>query len=283
VKIRTAFNNETKQRDTIFVQEAPGMIGEDIKYMLMSRSGILFDSTLRVAEDGSFRIPPIIFGDTASLVFKPEKNRSNYMIELATPLDSLFTPFHTTTVFVNIKAPDTVAQPPAMDTAGYSFSFDDPERDVVTLQEIVLTGKTKVTKFEDQYVSPQFRNNLDGRTFDGLENDEMTRFNNLFTYLQAKVPGLVIRSDGIVNSVTWRNDPVTFFLDEIRVDASAVRNIPGSEIALIKTYPPPASMTSFVFGGGIAIYTKKGEYAPVKGPRYSFPVLGYTQGESAMW
>jgi hypothetical protein len=111
-----------------------------------------------------------------------------------------------------------------------------------------------------------------------LDNDEITRTNNLYTFLQSNVPGLIIRTSGVTRTATWRGDQVTFFLDEIRIDANSL-NIAPSEIALIKTYPPPASMTSFVFGGAVAIYTKRGNYANGNGPRYVFPVIGYTQGE----
>lgn len=282
VKIRTARNYKTNSMDTILVQEAPGMLGQDVKYMLLGKQGLLFDSTLQVSPDGGFRIPPIVFGDTASLVFKPEKSRDSYMVDLETPLDSAFTPFHTTTVFVQVAARDSSLEMQVKDSVRYSLDLNDPYRDVVMMDEVVVTGKTREDKFEQQYVSPSFRNNLDGKTFSGIDNDDITKFNNLLNFLQSNIPGLMIRSDGIMNSVTWRNDPVTFFIDEIRVDVSAIRNIPGSEIALIKTYPPPATMTSFVFGGGIAIYTKKGDYSKRNGAKYNFPVIGYTQG-STYW
>lgn len=280
VKVKTARNRETGKMDTVYMEEAPGMLGQDVQYMLLGKKGMLFDSSLQVSPDGAFRIPPIVFGDTASLVFKPEKSRESYVVDLETPLDSAFTPFHTTTVFIRVKNKDSVSTEPATDSSRYSFDLNDPYRDVVMLDEVVVTGRNKEDKYEQQYVSPPFRNNLDGKTFSGIDNDDITKFNNVLNFLQSNVPGLMIRSDGITNSVTWRNDPVTFFIDEIRVDVSAIRNLPGSEIALIKTYPPPATMTSFVFGGGIAIYTKKGDYSKGNGPRFNFPVIGYTQGFS---
>lgn len=280
VRIKTARNRETNQMDTIYVEDAPGMIGQDVKYMLLGKQGLLFDSTLQVSPDGRFRLPPIVFGDTASLVFKPEKSKDSYVVDLETPLDSAFTPFHATTVLIRVAGRDSILAAPAEDSARYSFDLNDPYRDVVMMDEVVVTGRTKEDKFEQQYVSPQFRNNLDGKTFSGIDNNDITRFNNVLNFLQSSIPGLMVRSDGIFNSVTWRNDPVTFFIDEIRVDVNAIRNLPGTEIALIKTYPPPATMTSFVFGGAIALYTKRGDYSRQNGPRYYFPVIGYTQGFS---
>jgi hypothetical protein len=284
IRVKTARNHQTGKMDTIYTQEAPGWVGQEIKYNLMNKEGILFDSSLQVNAEGAFRLPPIVFGDTANLTFKPEKTNDRYFIFLETPLDSAFTPFHTQTVFVTVKQQEYLtADTIPMDSTRYSFMLEDAYRDAITLDEVLVTGKSKADKFEQQYVSRPFRNVVDGKTFNGLDPEsELSRATNIFTFLQAYVPGLQIRNDLITVTALWRNDPVTFFLDEVRVDAAALRLMPASDIAMIKTYPAPASMTSFVFGGAIAIYTKRGEYAPNAGPRYSFVINGYTQGETAM-
>lgn len=281
LRVKTARNHETKKMDTILVREEPGWIGQDIRYNLVSHAGVLFDSVLQVAPDGAFRLPPLIFGDTANLSFKPEKTNNQYFIFLETPLDSAFTPFHTQTMFVRVEAEAVAETAPAEDTTRYGFVLNDTLRNVVTLQEIVLTAKTKATRYENQYVSNTFRNSLDGKTFNAWE-DDILESNNTLMFLQANVPGVQIRADAISTSAIWRGQPITFFLNEVLTDVMAIRSIPASEIAMIKTYPPPATMLSFISGGAIAIYTKRGEYAPVNGPRYSFPVVGYTQGEATL-
>lgn len=284
VRVKTARNYQTGKMDTIYTQEAPGWVGQNIKYNLMNKEGILFDSTLQVNAEGAFRLPPIVFGDIANLTFKPEKTNDRYYIFLETPLDSTFTPFHTQTVFVTVQQQEYLAADTVVaDSSRYSFMLEDAYRDAITLDEVLVTGKSKADKFDKQYVSPQFKNAIDGKTFDGLDPDsDLSRATNLLAFLQAFVPGLQIRNDLITVTALWRNDPVTFFLDEIRIEPAALRLMPPSDIALIKTYPAPATMTSFVFGGAIAIYTKRGEYNPVNGPRYSFVINGYTQGETAM-
>jgi hypothetical protein len=282
VKINTAFNTATQKVDTILVEDQKGPINQNILYTLMNSNEILFDSILNLNDDGNFKLPPIIFGDNANLIFNPPKGKGTFMIDLETPLDSAFTPFHAQTVFVTVNAvavgtAQVQVQKPA-DTLAYSFALADPFSQAETLQEIVIKGKSRIQNYEDEYVSKQFQNKLDGKTFSGLDNDEITRTNNLYTFLQSNVPGLIIRTSGVTRTATWRGDQVTFFLDEIRIDANSL-NIAPSEIALIKTYPPPASMTSFVFGGAVAIYTKRGNYANGNGPRYVFPVIGYVHGD----
>jgi hypothetical protein len=284
IRVKTARNHQTGKMDTVYTQEAPGWVGQDIKYSLISREGVLFDSSLQVNAEGAFKLPPIVFGDTANLNFKPEKTTDRYYIFMETPLDSAFTPFHTQTVFVTVKQQENLsADTVVADSSRYSFMLQDAYRDAITLDEVLVTGKSKAEKYERQYVSPQFKNAIDGKTFDGLDpNGELSRATNIFTFLQANVPGLQLRNDLITVTALWRNDPVTFFLDEVRIEPAALRLMPPSDIAIIKTYPAPATMTSFVFGGAVAIYTKRGEYAPNTGPRYTFVINGYTQSETAL-
>ena len=93
VRIRTAMNHETKKRDTIIVYEYPKLTGGTMDYHLLGKEGILYSGTLPIGEEGQFHIPPIVFGDSAQLVFNPGKGKGTYWIDIETPLDSSFTPF----------------------------------------------------------------------------------------------------------------------------------------------------------------------------------------------
>lgn len=103
VKIKRAFNYKTQQKDTLVVYEMPRMIKKEIRYTLLGNSSILHNDFVRLDEQGKFKIPPIIFGDSAQLLFDPGKGRGEYWINLETPLDSAFTPFHSTTLFVGVQ------------------------------------------------------------------------------------------------------------------------------------------------------------------------------------
>lgn len=106
-----------------------------------------------------------------------------------------------------------------------------------------------------------------------MDDPSAIGFFNLFNYLQGRVAGLQITPTG---AATWRGGGVTFFLDEVRVPAQQIANIPMTDIAIVKAYPPPFIGAT---GGGaaVAVYTRRGgeaDYLPAN--RQVFKVRGYT-------
>jgi len=281
LKIKTAYNYKSKKKDTIAVFELPKMKGKEMRYTLLGQGSILHNDFVNVGEEGGFKIPAIVFGDSAQLLFDPGRGRGVYWINLETPLDSVFTPFHSTTVFIANKIKDSI-QAQLKDTSSYVFGFEDPYPDAVVLDEIVLKGKSNAEKFEDDFVSKLFKASPDARTIDALDNNELMRSNSILTFLQSRVAGLFIRSDGITTNVTWRAAPVDFFINEFPVDVNNL-NLSPMDVALIKVHPPPSQLRSLSNGGAIAIYTKRGKYEDQKGvPQYNFMIKGYTQGVSRL-
>jgi hypothetical protein len=281
VRIKTAMNHETRKRDTIAVYEYPRLMGGELTYYLLGREGILHSEKLVLDDEGRFNLPPIVFGDSAQLIFDPKKGKGTYWIDIETPLDSSFTPFFTETVFMQLDDP---AQKPedirVVDTSEYSFEFSDP-RFTDMLPEVKVSGKSNAQKFEDEYVTGMFRNSFDVKTFEGLDSDLIFRMNNIFLFLQSHVPGLMYKGNFLNPSFSWRGSPVSFYLNEMFVRSSDIAMVAPMDVALIKAYPPPAMVSGAGSGGAIAIYTKRGAYEkdPSK-PRYHFMVRGYTQGES---
>jgi hypothetical protein len=149
------------------------------------------------------------------------------------------------------------------------------------MPEITIKGKSNAEKFEDEFVSGLFKDAPGVRTINALDDELLTRSNDIFLYLRNNVAGLMMQTNGISRSFTWRGDPVQFFLNEFPVDADAIATLAPMDIAMIKVYPPPAQVSSLVFGGAVAVYTKRGAYEkdPTR-PRYNFMVKGFTQGES---
>ena len=277
VKIKTAFNYKTKKKDTIAVYELPKMTGKEMRYTLLGQESILHNDFVRVDAAGGFDVPAIVFGDSAQLLFDPGRGRGTYWINLETPLDSLFTPFYSSTSFIQVNKNDTTAVD-LKDTSAYVFGFEDPYPNAIVLDEIVVKGKSNGEKFEDDFVSMLFKASPDAKTINALDNNELMRSNSILTFLQSRVAGLFIRSDGITTNVTWRAAPVDFFINEFPVDVNNL-NLSAMDVALIKVYPPPSQLRSLSNGGAIAIYTKRGRYEDQKGvPQYNFTVKGYTQG-----
>jgi hypothetical protein len=194
---------------------------------------------------------------------------------MKTPLDTSFTPFWSQTVFVTVKGDEPVEQ---VDTSGYSFDFSGNYPNSITLQEVVITGPSKAEQFEKEYVSPMFYS-ADSRTLNALDNDEIIRTNNIWTFIQSRTPGLLITQNGFSRSASWRGQAVTFFLDEMLVGINDI-TIQPMDVALIKVFPPPTSITSRAPGGVVAIYTKRGDDFGGPPSPYTYTVKGYTHGES---
>ncbi|MFM1793630.1 MAG: hypothetical protein RL642_15 [Bacteroidota bacterium] len=281
VKIKTAYNFKTKKKDTVAVFELPKMKGKEMRYTLLGKGAILHNDYVNVNEVGKFSIPPIVFGDSAQLLFDPGRGRGVYWITLETPLDSAFTPFYSTTAFVSFNKKGDTAKV-VLDSTSYVFEFEDPYPEAVVLDEVIVKGKSNAEKFEDDFVSKLFKASPDAKTIDALDNNELIRSNSILTFLQSRVAGLFIRSDGITSTVTWRGEAVDFYINEFPVDVNSL-NLSPMDVALIKVYPPPSQLRSLTNGGAIAIYTKRGIYENQKGlPQYNFMIKGYTQGLSTL-
>ncbi len=83
---------------------------------------------------------------------------------------------------------------------------------------------------------------------------------NIFTYLQSRVAGLQIINTGPTPSLSWRGSTPAIYMNEMPVDANSLKNIPMSEIAMVKVFSPGSAAGMDNAGGGvIAVYTKKGQ------------------------
>ncbi len=136
-------------------------------------------------------------------------------------------------------------------------SFQDKK--VQTLETVTVKGrqKTDAQKLDEKYTSGMFSGG-DAYTFD-LEDDRLSSaYMDIFTYLQGKVAGLAISTNGNSASLQWRGSTPTLYLNEMQVDVSQLKSTSVSDIAMVKVFRPG---TAIGFGGGggtIAVYTKKG-------------------------
>lgn len=131
---------------------------------------------------------------------------------------------------------------------------------ITDIEEVKLKGerKNKTQKLNDALSSPLFKS-MNEMVFDFVNDNNMIGGNNILQWLQGRVPGLQISSQGPNTTATMRGGNVDIFLDEMRVDASQISMISVSDVAMIKVI---RGFFSGGFGGGgngaIAIYTKRG-------------------------
>ncbi len=128
------------------------------------------------------------------------------------------------------------------------------------LQEVVVKGKVKSNeqKMDEKYASGMFSGG-DSRNFDLTTDPFASSSQSVFQYLQGKVAGLQINTNGGTPSLSWRGGSPVFYLDEIQTDVSMVSNLNMNDIAYVKVFSPGTTgVISSSGGGAIAIYTKKG-------------------------
>jgi hypothetical protein len=162
---------------------------------------------------------------------------------------------------------------------GYINAGKDRDKKTQMLQEVVVKGKirSEKDKLDDQYANGLFKGG-DGYSFDPANDPFASSAYSIFTYLQGKVPGLMINTSGGTPSLTWRGGAPGLYLDEMPTDAEQIQNIPMTDVAYIKVFRPPF-MGSGGGNGGIAIYTKRGggaSTANIKGLESS-AILGYSE------
>ena len=94
-----------------------------------------------------------------------------------------------------------------------------------------------------------------------VENDPVALASfDVFQYLQGRIPGLLIYDMGPFYApyVSYRTGTPAFFLDEVRVDAKALSDIPMQDVAMVKVFRPPFFGSFGGANGAIAVYTKRG-------------------------
>lgn len=254
-----------------------------IQAMILTKNGNWDQQEVPVASDGSFAIRNWLFEDNALLAFSSTKNNNQPLdIRISTQLDSSSAPIAVAGRSFYIGSPpsavlQTLNQP--VETAEAAFA--DPGN-LLPAVLVRTTTKTAAQQFNEKYVRGLFQSG-DERVISIMDDPSALAMPNILTYLQGRVAGLQISTNGFNGgSARWRGGPVTFFIDEIRTSAQQVANIPMTDIAIVKAYPPPF-MGAPGGGGGIAIYTRRGGEANYLPPnRQVFKVRGYTPGATAL-
>ena len=116
-------------------------------------------------------------------------------------------------------------------------------------------------KLNNEYCTGLFKSS-DGTIIDLVNNNESAdSYLNILEWLQGRVAGLQLYYTRYGTPVPFmRNSRATIFVDEVQVDASFVKMLPVTDIAMIKVIKQPfAGAVGNGRGGTIAIYTIRGD------------------------
>lgn len=123
--------------------------------------------------------------------------------------------------------------------------------------KIKVDKRDKTKKLNETLSSPLFKSGNE-MIFDFVNDNIGLGASNILQWLQGRVPGLQISSQGANATATMRGGAPDFFLDEMRTDLSQISMISVSDVAMIKVIRGNFAGS---FGGGngaIIIYTRRG-------------------------
>lgn len=219
---------------------------------------------MSVMKDGSFEEKNIFFFDTARVFYGFNGNaRLTDQVQVQIQNGLLHQEFRKINLGINNYLQgwsDSMAR------AKLNFYLLEQEKlkkqmESATLQEVVVKSKVKspLQILESKYTSGLFSGG-DGYSFDLSDDASSMGAQDVLSYLQGKVAGLMISGSGTQTSLSWRGGTPDLFMNEMKMAIDQVQNIPVSNIAYIKVFRPPffGSMGGGA-GGAIAIYTKRGK------------------------
>lgn len=130
---------------------------------------------------------------------------------------------------------------------------------ITDIEEVKIKGdkRNKTQKLNEALSSPLFKS-ANEMVFDFVNDNNGAGAINILQWLQGRVPGLQISSQGMNATATMRGGPIELFLDEMRTDASLISSISVSDVAMIKVIRGMFSGSSGGGNGAIIIYTRRG-------------------------
>lgn len=229
------------------------------------------DSTRRVQmtttdKQGNFRIDSMLFFGKSRILFSDIRGKKSKYIDASMSDDSLNKtfilpqlekiPFRSVDLFQNSH--------PQL-----AFDYEAIQKASGLMLEgvtVKAVRKSPIAELEEKYARGAFAG--DGnKIFDLLNTKDADPYQNIFDFLQSRVPGLQIQNDGPDYFIYYRqaasissmgNIPMTLYLDEIETDAAVISTIPGNQVAMVKVFSTLVASAGNAPGGVLAIYTKKG-------------------------
>ncbi|WP_447642454.1 MULTISPECIES: hypothetical protein [Chitinophagaceae] len=220
---------------------------------------------LPIKPDGTFNDPKALFFDSMSVSYQfAQKRNLSDRVSIRFMNNRLVSPLK-----IN-PDPLSLEYLKVSDTTGnalLNFLMAEEERlealkKTTNLEAVAVKTRAKspLQVMDEKYTSGMFSGGS-GTSFDLVNDMTAASSMNILQYLQGRVAGLQINNPMSPSpSLQWRGGTPQVYLNEMPVDIQTIINMPVTDMAYVKTMPPPF-MGGFGggSGGAIAIYTKKGD------------------------
>ena len=249
-----------------------------LNVMLLTKDSSKSMYAIPIQKDGTFKQENTFYYDTAKLFYSINGKKILNNVESVKFENSLLNVDAKKAFFAGQQMGNNSASDPLVidktDGVNKTISIfneqDQLRRSIAsaTLKEVVVTARVKTKKqiLDDFYTRGVFGGEGNNYTVD-VEGDISAKSQNIWNYLQSKIPGLTVVNSG--SGIIWfritpdDNTPPALFLDEVPIELSALGAVDVGNIAYVKAFRPPF-VGAFMNGahGAIALYSKKG-YSPV--------------------
>jgi len=230
----------------------------------MPDSGMKFHQ-IKTDASGLFSLHSMVFEDTMSFSYQLNTGDKNAVADTQVYFqpDFSFVPLRKDLPSTRMKLTERI--PGEEVPAKVARSIDNLSSEkliyekITDIEEVKIKGdrKNKTKKLNDALSSPMFKS-VNEMVFDFVNENNGLGAGNILQWLQGRVPGLQISSQGGNVSATMRGGPVELFLNEMRADASQISMVSVPEVAMIKVFRGFFAGSAGGGNGAIVIYTKRG-------------------------
>ncbi len=215
---------------------------------------------------GRFRMDSMIFFGTTRFYISDVQGKKNKWLDIYPDEDSIITTYAMAPMSMDRFR--FLLQSSAEANTRFSMAYDDILKANGTMLEevtIKVRKKTPVQELEERYASGLFAG-LTEKTIDLVNTKEKIFQNNIFDYIQGRVPGIQVMRRGLDYTLYYRQRmslmggaiPMMLYLNEMQSDARIIATIPANQVAMIKVYSSFVGAEGNGVGGVLAVYTKQG-------------------------
>jgi hypothetical protein len=244
------------------------MANKEINSIIQLKNGNNQFLNTALQPDGRFVYSNLIFYDTAKFYYQVNNDkrqalstRASFEIRNSFLRDPLrYRP--DSSLLLSVTIPDPVVVEKNAEIYKEQLSQEELNK-VKVLKDITITTrkKTKEEVMDEEYSSGLFSGS-NAKIMVPDDDPSSLGARNVFEYLQSKVAGLQIIPNGGDYVIRWRGSTTSLFVNEMNADVTQLQNIPMSDIAMVKIFPPPFfGAVGGGSGGAIAVYQKKGASA----------------------
>jgi hypothetical protein len=222
---------------------------------------------IKTDANGYYEADSVLFFGNSRILFSDVRGKKSRFVDITPGADSLNKSYNLPSIAANDlfflqRSPGGLTKKLAAEYEAFIKANGE------VLSEIVIKSKKKtpLEELDEKYARGAFAGES-RKVFDLLNNTEELGSQNVFEFLESRVPGLaVVQSDGQI-AIYYRqsatisslgNQAMDVFLDEILTDPNTVAYIPVNQIAMVKVYSTFVGSTGNGAGGALAIYMKKG-------------------------